>query len=66
VYPNPVSGILTVEIDATSVQNMGLRSKYNPDYDLRLYDGQGNLLQQQQTKGGTVQFNVSNLTNGVY
>ena len=37
-----------------------------PVYDLRLYDGQGNLLRQQKTKGSTVQFNVSALPNGIY
>ena len=35
-------------------------------FDVRLYDGRGNLLQQQKTKGGTLQFNVSNLPNGIY
>jgi hypothetical protein len=36
------------------------------DYDLRLYDGQGNLLRQQQIRGGAVQFNVQNLPDGIY
>lgn len=35
-------------------------------YDIRLYDGQGNLLRQTSAKDGTVQFNVSNLPDGIY
>ena len=38
----------------------------DPICDVRLYDGQGNLLRQQKTKGGTVQFNVANLPDGIY
>ena len=34
--------------------------------NIRLYDRQGNLLRQQKTNGGTVQFNVSDLPYGVY
>ena len=60
IYPNPVSDILHIEIDPpTDV-------KTPPTYDLRLYDGQGNMLQQAFTQGGTVQFNVSNMPGGVY
>ena len=57
VYPNPTSDILTMEIGVESTK---------ATYDIRLYDGQGNLLRQQKTKGGTVQFNVSALPNGIY
>ena len=35
-------------------------------FGIRLYDGQGNLLRQAITKGGMVQFNVSNFPNGIY
>ena len=66
VYPNPVSGILTVEIDASSAQNAGMQSKYDSVYDLRLYDGQGNLMRQASSKGGAVEFNVANLPEGIY
>ena len=75
-YPNPVSDILTVEIDLEAVA----RAKANeqtitdgkqlklkdPVYDIRLYDGRGNLLRQATTKGGAVEFNVSHLIVGVY
>ena len=39
---------------------------YTPKSPVRLYDGQGNQLRQQTAKGGTVQFNVSNLPYGIY
>jgi hypothetical protein len=38
----------------------------NLTYDVRLYDGQGNLLRNATNKGGTVQFNVSALPDGIY
>ena len=58
-YPNPVNDILTIET-GTSVKVVSLT------YDIRLYDGQGNLLRQAVNKGGTVQFNVSALPDGIY
>ena len=75
VYPNPVSDILTIEIDAESFTQSGAFEqpltdgkpfKTDPVFDLRLYDGQGNLLRKAKTKGGTVEFNVSNLPDGIY
>jgi len=65
VYPNPVRDILTVEINDP---NSGIISSNNTaiNYDVRLYDGQGNLLRQQFTQGGTVQFDMSGLPEGVY
>ena len=38
----------------------------DPVFDLRLYDGQGNLLRQTKTMDGKVQFNVSSLPDGTY
>jgi hypothetical protein len=70
VYPNPASDILNIEIDQEAIaQAKAVEETLTDDkafktditYDIRLYDGQGNLLRQQKTKGGTVQFNVSNL-----
>ena len=42
--------------------------RFNPvtEYDLRLYDGQGNLLRQAATKDARVEFNVAGLPNGIY
>ena len=71
VFPNPVANILNVEIEESVIK----RAKYlqptsrtiqEPTFDIRLYDVLGNLLRQQSTKGNSVQFNVSNLPNGVY
>ena len=61
-YPNPASDILNIEIDANNV----MPGKTTPVTDIRLYDGQGNMVRQTFAHGGTVQFNVSNLPNGIY
>ena len=60
-YPNPVNDVLSIELDSQSVSNV-----QNPTFDVRLYDGQGNIVRQQSNKGGTVQFNVSSLPDGIY
>lgn len=73
-FPNPVSNVLTIEMDqnastqtATGQTTTGDKViKFGKTYDIRLYDGQGNLLRQTSNKGGTTQFNVSNLPNGIY
>jgi len=67
VYPNPAKDVLYVEIDVDFAQTM-LRTDVKTAliFDVRLYDGQGNLLRQTKTKGGTVEFNVSNLPEGMY
>ena len=62
VYPNPVKDILTIEMDDQSAQ----RQANSPTYDIRLYDGMGNLVRQTSTKSATTQFNVNSLLNGVY
>ncbi|MDR1154432.1 MAG: fibronectin type III domain-containing protein [Bacteroidales bacterium] len=69
VYPNPASNILNIEIDAEAAVQAKTSEqavKREPAYDVRLYDGQGNLLRRSTTKGGKVEFNVSNLTGGIY
>ncbi len=72
-YPNPVSNILNVDLGRTATQANALESitsgkqlKQETAYDVRLYDGQGNLLRHAKAKGGNVEFNVQNLSNGVY
>lgn len=74
-YPNPASNVLNIEIDqeaitqAKSMEQTATGAKQisiQPTYDIRLYDGQGNLLQRATTKGGKVEFNVANLSNGIY
>jgi hypothetical protein len=67
VYPNPVSDILTVEIKSEKNNIAGTKASGNSaTFDIRLYDGQGTVLRQQKTGGGTVQFNVADLLNGIY
>jgi len=74
-YPNPANDMISIEIDAEAMaqsnalaQNLtdGKPLKLNVTFDVRLYDGQGNQLRQTTTKGGTVQFNVSALPDGIY
>ncbi len=72
-YPNPVSNILNIDLDQTVAQANALESvtgakqlKQDKTFDVRLYDSQGNLLRYKKTKGGKVEFSVSNLPNGVY
>ena len=65
-YPNPVDNILTVDIDAFAAANPALSSSARITYDIRLYDGQGNMLRQQRAGSGTVQIDVSTLPNGMY
>jgi len=62
-YPNPTSDVLNVELGQSSSSKSQGESI---TYDIRLYDGQGNLLRQTSSKGGTVQFSVSNLPDGIY
>jgi len=64
-YPNPASDILTVEID-TEASGSQQRTQTNPAIDVRLYDSYGVQWRQQITKDSKVQFNVSNLPNGLY
>jgi len=63
IYPNPTSGILNIEINAGDDTQ---QQKTAPVYDVRLYDGQGNLLRQEKTTSSRVEFNISDLINGVY
>jgi len=68
VYPNPTDVLLNIEIDAAGyVLDQKSKSIVTvPSFDVRLYDGQGNLQRQATTKGGNVQFDLANLPNGVY
>jgi hypothetical protein len=69
-FPNPVNDVLNFEIDQQAISraksNQQTGTKSDPTFDLRIYDGQGNLLRQQSAKGGIVQFNVTNLPDGIY
>jgi hypothetical protein len=70
-YPHPASDILNIEFDREALAQVQALSSAKPVsreavFDIRLYDGQGNLLRQQETEGSKVQFNVSSLPNGIY
>lgn len=68
-YPNPVSDILNIDINECSSFHHDSKDADESDhiFDIRLYDEHGNLLRQSATNGGTtVQFNVSNLPDGIY
>ena len=60
-YPNPVSDVLYVELEALDGD-----SRTQLAYDVRLYDWQGRMVRQQFSGGGTVQFKVADLPVGVY
>ena len=69
IFSNPVNDILTIEINPevyAGFNNSAKAITKSLSFYLRLYDTQGNLLRQSTTQGGTVQFNVSNLPNGIY
>lgn len=74
-YPNPASNILNVEFDQAAIAQAetfeqkvtdAKQLKQEKTFDIRLYDNQGNMLRRSTTKGGSVQFNIASLPNGIY
>ena len=75
-YPNPATNILSIEISVelaiqaqlASQVAAGVRGGFaiSTDFDVRLFDNQGNMVRQTTSKGGAVQFNVANLPMGIY
>ena len=67
-YPNPASGMVNIEIDTERYENASNARgvKIEPTYDIRLYDGMGNLVRNTTTKSDKMQLNVSGLPNGTY
>jgi hypothetical protein len=67
-YPNPVDDILNIDLDAfmANYSQSGQLQQSALTFDVSLYDSMGALKLQQKAKGGTIQFDVSNLPNGVY
>jgi len=65
VYPNPTNGILNVEIDPNNI-NQSKSTNMVTTYNIFLFDIQGNLVRNIQTKTEKVQFDVSNLPAGMY
>jgi|GEM_PF-2319780 len=62
VYPNPTFSVLNVKVEDRATETL----QPVTNYDVRLYDNQGNLLRRSTTTDGYVQFNVINLPNGSY
>ncbi|MDR1155155.1 MAG: T9SS type A sorting domain-containing protein [Bacteroidales bacterium] len=70
-YPNPAFDVLNIEINPQALakthgQAGGDVTRQDITYDVRLYNGQGNLLRHATAKGGNLRFNVANLVNGIY
>jgi hypothetical protein len=61
-YPNPVSDILYIDLE----KFVHTQNKTSASYDIRLYNSRGTMCRQTKATGGTVEFSVSNLPNGVY
>ena len=61
-YPNPVSSILNIDVGSTANAKA-----QNNSYDIHLYNAQGSIQRQIGNRGGgTVQIDVSNLSDGIY
>ena len=66
IYPNPASDVIHIEIDSQVATGIVQRNVSDITFEVCLYDVRGNLLRHQFTKGGVVQFRVSDLPMGVY
>ena len=65
VYPNPANDIIYIVTEKE--ESSQLQSpKNDKTFDVRLYDAQGILQRQSNTKSNKIQFNVSNMQNGIY
>jgi hypothetical protein len=78
-YPNPVSGVLNVDLEeletestalstsGSSVSGIGAVSKAKPVFTIRLYSAMGALvLQTTASDLGNIQLDVSSLPDGIY
>lgn len=65
VYPIANGFTVSFTLPSYTLRDTTLTEIFSTN-DVRLYDGQGNMLHQQRSKGGTVLFNVSNLPEGFY
>ena len=64
VYPNPATDVLNVNLQSSDMQTFSVTNK--SAYQIRLFNGQGNLVRQATTSGEEIQLNVSSLPNGYY
>jgi len=61
--------MLTIEVEFTENARVAVsanRIEQNIIYDIRLFNAQGVVVRQQQTKTGKIEFNVTNLPEGTY
>ena len=65
-YPNPVDDILIVDIDAFAQQFTSISQRIVSTYYICLYNSNGNIIRRAESKGNNLEFNVSNLLNGIY
>ena len=77
VHPNPASDILNIDISQQTMDYVKEKTAQQsitnfrvvmpePVFSIRLYNDRGDLVRQMTTRGGKMQFNVSNLPTGVY
>ena len=61
IYPNPVVGVLNIEI-----HNINQKILVNPTFNFRIYDSFGSLKLQTSSQNSNSQINLGNLRNGIY
>ena len=61
-FPNPVDNILYIDLDQIADVTF-INAK---TFDIRLFDAQGSMVRHSQAQSGIIQYNVSNLPDGIY
>jgi hypothetical protein len=62
VFSNPVSEMLYIDLEKV----VRTQNKTVVSYDIRLYSSLGVMCRQAKVRGGTVEFSVSNIPDGIY
>ena len=68
-YPNPVSDVLYIKIEDEQdiiSQSMTSDKSFMKEFNIRLYNGSGDLLRSEITKGEALQLNMSKYPTGYY
>jgi len=65
-YPNPVDDVLTINLAQQKAEALGIHATSEIIFDIRLLDRMGTVVRQQRTQANTIQFDVSNLPEGMY
>lgn len=68
IYPNPASNVLMVNFDVKSSESgyEMMKINRNASFKIYLYDDNGSMVRQTTSDGSQIQFDVSNLPNGIY